>query len=57
MDWIESYDDLVEAMKSHRTVHFERRYFEKVETVYDYYCNRKEGFRFEDQDSPQDKEK
>lgn len=48
MDWVESYEDQIQAMKEDKSGYFEPRHFDKVETVYKYYSERKPGFRFED---------
>ncbi len=48
MDWVESYEDLIKAMKDDKSGYFEPRHFQKVETVYKHYTERTSGFYFED---------
>lgn len=50
MDWIETYEDLIKAMKSHQLIKFEQPHFEEVATLYQYYKQRNPEFRFEDED-------
>lgn len=48
MDWVESYEDQIQAMKEAKSRDFEPRHFNKVDTVYQYYTQRDDGFQFED---------
>lgn len=48
MDWVESYEDQIQAMKEAKSRDFEPRHFNKVDTVYKYYTQRDDGFQFED---------
>ncbi len=48
MDWVESYEDLIKAMKDDKSGYFLLRHFNKVETVYKHYTERTSGFLFED---------
>lgn len=49
MDWLESYADLIQAMKEDKSGYFLPRDFDKVETVYEYYTQRDPMFQYEDQ--------
>lgn len=49
MDWVESYKDLIQAMKDDKSGYFEPRHFKKVDTVYAYYCDKDPFFRFDSQ--------
>lgn len=52
-DWIESYEDLIEGMKSHGLIKFEQRHFNEVATLHKYYKQRDPAFRYEDQGNTQ----
>lgn len=46
MDWVESYDDLIQAMKEDKSGYFTPRHFNKVDQVYTYYLKRETGFHY-----------
>ena len=50
LDWVETYDDLIQAMKGYRRSPFEPRHFDKVNTVYKAFTSRDPSFIFEDED-------
>lgn len=53
MDWVETYDDLIQAMKQDKSGYFEPRHFDKVDTVFGYYSKRDPFFQYENQGKPQ----
>lgn len=46
MDWVETYEDLIKAMKDDKSGYFEPRHFRKVTHLYDAYLKRDPSFRY-----------
>jgi len=56
-DWVESYVDVIDGMKSHGLIRFEQRHFDEVEKLHKKYKQQDPEFRFEGQGKPQHKKK
>lgn len=46
MDWVESYQDLINAMKQDKSGYFQPRHFSKVDQVYKSYIDKDPSFLF-----------
>ncbi len=46
MDWVESYEDLIQAMHEDKSGYFTPRHYNKVDQIHTSYLKRETGFRF-----------
>lgn len=47
LDWVETKDELIQAMRQYRFSTFEPRHYRKVEDVYTHYTNRDPAFKYD----------